>query len=256
MKTFIADFHVHTLLSPCAEVEMTPHHIVMRAAQYGISILAITDHNSSANVPAALEAGRKYGVTVFPGMEVECAEEAHLVVIFATWEQLLKWQKVIDNSRIGLPPNNAEKFGKQFVVDAEDNFLYEEKKLLLGSCSLKAEDVIKQSKEMGALVFAAHIDRPSYSLLGQLGFIGDDLQLDAVEISRLAIAELKEKKLKSLVANRPYLTNSDAHTIADFLQGPKNILELKEPSLEEIKLALIGKKGRKFYPGYFIKYDC
>ena len=64
MKTFICDFHVHTLLSPCAEVEMTPHHIVMRAAQYGISTLAITDHNSSGNILAALEAGEKYGVKV------------------------------------------------------------------------------------------------------------------------------------------------------------------------------------------------
>ena len=27
MQTVLADLHVHTLLSPCAEVEMTPHHI-------------------------------------------------------------------------------------------------------------------------------------------------------------------------------------------------------------------------------------
>ena len=50
MKTVIGDFHVHTLLSPCAEIEMTPHHIVMQAAEYGIQLLAVTDHNASANV--------------------------------------------------------------------------------------------------------------------------------------------------------------------------------------------------------------
>ena len=44
MRTVLADLHVHTLLSPCAEVEMTPHHIVMRAAEYGIGAVAITDH--------------------------------------------------------------------------------------------------------------------------------------------------------------------------------------------------------------------
>ena len=253
MKTFIGDFHVHTLLSPCAEVEMTPHHIVMRAAQYGISMLAITDHNASGNILAALEAGQKYGVKVLPGMEVECAEEAHIVVIFDTWEQMTGWQKIIDQARSTLPPNNEKKFGKQFVVDAEDNFIREEKRMLFGACQLKATDVINQSKSRGALVFAAHVDRPSYSLLGQLGFIGEDLQVDAVEISRQSIGELKEKKLKSLVGNRPYMTNSDGHTILDFIQGPKNILELKEPSIEEIKLALAGKDGRKFTPGYFIK---
>lgn len=256
MRTFVGDFHVHTLLSPCAAIEMTPHHIIMRAAQCGINILAITDHNASGNVCAALEAGQRYGVTVFPGMEVECAEEAHIVVIFDTWEKLAYWQKIVDECRLGLPPNNAERFGKQFVVDAYDNFVYEETKMLLGSCRMKAEDVIKQSKKMGALVFAAHIDRPSYSILGQLGFIGNDLQLDAVEISGFGLAELTDKKLKPLVGDIPYITNSDGHTIKDFLQGPKNLLKLQEPSLAEVKLALAGRQGRKFTPSYFIHKDC
>ena len=55
MKTVIGDFHVHTLLSPCAEIEMTPHHIVMQAAEYGIQLLAVTDHNASANAVAAIQ---------------------------------------------------------------------------------------------------------------------------------------------------------------------------------------------------------
>ena len=56
MKTLLADFHIHTLLSPCAEIEMTPHHIVLRAAQYGVDAVAITDHNASANAAAAVKA--------------------------------------------------------------------------------------------------------------------------------------------------------------------------------------------------------
>ena len=62
MKTVIGDFHVHTLLSPCAEIEMTPHHIVMQAAEYGIQLLAVTDHNASANAVAAIQAGERYGI--------------------------------------------------------------------------------------------------------------------------------------------------------------------------------------------------
>ena len=53
MKTLLADFHIHTLLSPCAEIEMTPHHIVMRAAQYGVDAVAITDHNRAWKLNAA-----------------------------------------------------------------------------------------------------------------------------------------------------------------------------------------------------------
>jgi len=252
MKRFIGDFHVHTLLSPCAEVEMTPNHIVLRAAQNGIKLLAITDHNASGNVLAALEAGRKYGVAVLPGMEVECVEEAHIVTIFDTWGQLAKWQKIVTEARTGLPPNNVNKFGGQFVVDAYDNFVCEEKKMLLGACQLTAAEVINKSRELGALTFAAHIDRPSYSLLGQLGFIGEELILDAVEISNLNISELKEHKFRPLIGSLPYMTNSDGHNISDFIQGPKNFLEIAEPSVEEIRLALKGEKGRKFSPGYFI----
>jgi len=116
MKTLLADFHIHTLLSPCAEIEMTPHHIVMRAAQYGVDAVAITDHNASANAAAAVEAAKNYGVKVFPGMEVECREEAHIVVLFDTLEQLAAWQKIVDANMSGLK-NNAERFGAQFIVD-------------------------------------------------------------------------------------------------------------------------------------------
>ena len=120
MQTVLADLHVHTLLSPCAEVEMTPHHIVMRAAEYGIGAVAITDHNASANVPAALEAAKRYGVKVFPGMEVESSEEAHIVALFDTLEQLQRWQLLVDEHMNGML-NDVERFGAQYVVDAEDD---------------------------------------------------------------------------------------------------------------------------------------
>ena len=110
MQTVLADLHVHTLLSPCAEVEMTPHHIVMRAAEYGIGAVAITDHNASANVPAALEAAQRYGVKVFPGMEVESSEEAHIVALFDTLEQLQSWQLLVDEHMNGML-NDVERFG-------------------------------------------------------------------------------------------------------------------------------------------------
>ena len=105
------------------------------------------------------------------------------------------------------------------------------------------------------MVFAAHIDRPSYSLLGQLGFIGEELTLDAVEISNLNVSELKEQKFRPLIGSLPYMTNSDGHNISDFIQGPKNFLEIKEPSVEEIRLALKGERDRKFKPGYFVGFN-
>lgn len=252
MKTLLADFHIHTLLSPCAEIEMTPHHIVMRAAQYGVDAVAITDHNASANAAAAVEAAKNYGVKVFPGMEVECREEAHIVVLFDTLEQLAAWQKIVDANMSGLK-NNAERFGAQFIVDDDDNFIAEEERMLLGPLKLPAAEVIQKVNAMGGMAIAAHVDRPSYSLLMQLGFLPSDMGLAAAEISHAGIRELKEQKLKLALGGLNYVTDSDAHMMDSFINGPKNLITVKSLTVAELKLALAAEDGRSWQPGCFLE---
>lgn len=252
MKTLLADFHIHTLLSPCAEIEMTPHHIVMRAAQYGVDAVAITDHNASANAAAAVEAAKNYGVKVFPGMEVECREEAHIVVLFDTLEQLAAWQKIVDANMSGLK-NNAERFGAQFIVDDDDNFIAEEERMLLGPLKLPAAEVIQKVNAMGGIAIAAHVDRPSYSLLMQLGFLPSDMGLAAAEISHAGIRELKEQKLKLALGGLNYVTDSDAHMMDSFINGPKNLITVKSLTVAELKLALAAEDGRSWQPGCFLE---
>lgn len=252
MKTLLADFHIHTLLSPCAEIEMTPHHIVMRAAQYGVDAVAITDHNASANAAAAVEAAKNYGVKVFPGMEVECREEAHIVVLFDTLEQLAAWQKIVDANMSGLK-NNAERFGAQFIVDDDDNFIAEEERMLLGPLKLPAAEVIQKVNAMGGIAIAAHVDRPSYSLLMQLGFLPSDMGLAAAEISPDGIRELKEQKLKLALGGLNYVTDSDAHMMDSFINGPKNLITVKSLTVAELKLALAAEEGRSWQPGCFLE---
>ena len=252
MKTLLADFHIHTLLSPCAEIEMTPHHIVMRAAQYGVDAVAITDHNASANAAAAVEAAKNYGIKVFPGMEVECREEAHIVVLFDTLEQLAAWQKIVDANMSGLK-NNAERFGAQFIVDDDDNFIAEEERMLLGPLKLPAAEVIQKVNAMGGMAIAAHVDRPSYNLLMQLGFLPSDMGLAAAEISHAGIRELKEQKLKLALGGLNYVTDSDAHMMDSFINGPKNLITVKSLTVAELKLALAAEDGRSWQPGCFLK---
>jgi len=49
LKTYRAELHLHTVVSPCAEVEMIPPLIVAEALERGIQLLAVTDHNTGAN---------------------------------------------------------------------------------------------------------------------------------------------------------------------------------------------------------------
>ena len=254
MHSILADFHIHTLLSPCAEIEMTPHHIVMRAAEFGIGAVAITDHNASANALAAVKAGERYGVKVFPGMEVECLEEAHIVVLFDTLKQLNAWQQLVNGKMNGLL-NNAEKFGGQFVVDDDDNFIREEERLLLAPLKMTAAEVVRETERLGGMSIAAHIDRPSYSIVGQLGFIEPDFGFAAAEISAAGWRASKQSKLQRVAGYLPFVTDSDAHNIIDFVQGPKNLITVEELTVAELKLALTNSSGRSWKAGCYADFE-
>lgn len=233
---------------------MTPHHIVMRAAEFGIGAVAITDHNASANALAAVKAGERYGVKVFPGMEVECLEEAHIVVLFDTLKQLNAWQQLVDGKMNGLL-NNAEKFGGQFVVDDDDNFIREEERLLLAPLRMTAAEVVREVEGLGGMSIAAHIDRPSYSIVGQLGFIEPDFGFAAAEISAAGWRASKQSKLQRVAGYLPFVTDSDAHNIMDFVQGPKNLITVEELNVAELKLALTNSSGRSWKAGCYADFE-
>lgn len=254
MQRYVADLHVHTLLSPCAAVEMTPRHIMLYAKEYGLDILAITDHNVSANVLPAVELGARYGIVVWPGVEVESSEGAHIVVLFDSLAKLNVWQSVLDANMTELK-NNAEKFGGQFVVDAEDEFIREETRLLLAPTGLSAQAIVDEVGKIGGVCIAAHIDRPAHSLLSYFGFIPPELALGAVELSRNSLSELAGGKYDKMVNKLPYLTNSDAHSMEDFIRGPKNHLFMQEPTIEEFLLAAQSKQGRYIQAGKFFNID-
>ena len=47
MKAFRADLHIHTVLSPCGSLEMSPEQIIKSAIEKGLDIIGIADHNST-----------------------------------------------------------------------------------------------------------------------------------------------------------------------------------------------------------------
>lgn len=242
MRRYVADLHVHTVLSPCAAVEMTPRNIVWHAARHGIDIVAITDHNAGDNVPAALAAAKDTEVIILPGMEVETREEVHVLALFDKPRQLFAWEKVVAAHRPGRK-NDAAKFGAQFVVDAEDNLVAEKEELLLASLTLSLAETCEQVADLGGLVIASHIDRPAYSVLSQLGFIPPGLELTAVEVSRRFSCAAAAERFPA-IGNLPVVTASDAHTIDDFLSGPKMAFYIAEPTLAEIRQALYNVNSR------------
>jgi 3',5'-nucleoside bisphosphate phosphatase len=235
-RRFVTDLHVHSVLSPCAAVEMTPRNIIWHAAKYEIDIIAIADHNAGANVRAALDAAQGTAITIVPAMEVETKEEVHVLTLFGQLDELLTWEKIV---RAHLPEkmNDTDKFGIQFVVDAEDNLVKVEDRLLLTSISLGIEEVTEQVAKLGGICIASHVDRPSYSIVSQLGFIPPDIKLAALEVSgRLG----REQTLQRfpVLENWPIIVSSDAHSIDRLATSPKMAFWLEEPTFAEIQQAL------------------
>ncbi len=240
MKKFRADLHVHTVLSPCAEVEMIPPLIVQEALERKIDIIAITDHNASANVAAVQKAALGSSLKVLAGMEVQSREDVHLLCLFEKTETLAIWQSAVDAS---LPDtqNNAEYFGEQFVVDESGEFIRSEPRMLLTSTHFSIDDIFEQVNALGGLVIPAHVDRTSYGLFPTLGLLSDEWPILALEISRHH-TPITAAATYPFIKEIPLIQSGDVHQLDQFLGT--TIFTLIEPTLTEIKMALEGKDLR------------
>jgi len=211
------DFHIHSALSPCGDNDMTPNNIVNMAAISGLSVIAISDHNSIKNVKAAMEVGAGCGVTVIPGMEVETAEEVHILTLYPSVEAA---EYAAEEIYKALPDikNRPEIFGEQRIMDKEDNIIGYEEKLLISPTSLSIEKLFDLVLSAKGIFIPAHVDRHSYSVLTNLGFIPDNLDIRHIEVSKSVL------DIDSYLNNRPDLKNykifrnSDAHYLENISQ--------------------------------------
>ena len=97
--------------------------------------------------------------------------------------------------------------------------------------------------QLDGICISSHVDRPSYSLIGQLGFIPEDLHLDAVEVSYRVSLDKAPTEIAG-IADYPCVTFSDAHFLSDIGKVWTEFV-MATPTLEEIQMALAGTKGRK-----------
>jgi len=240
LRGFRADLHIHTVASACAEIEMLPPLIVERARQLGLDVIAITDHNSAANVAAVCEAAHESDLVVWPGIEVQTREEAHITCLFDSPEQAEALAATIEG-HLPHEENPEAFFGVQLVVDAQGEFLRKDALLRQVACGLSVESVVSLVRERGGIAIAAHVDRPSYSLVASLGFVPEDLDLAALEVSQATPLGEIHSRLPQ-VARWPLIRSSDAHTLSQMRACFR--LTVERPTIAEFELALRGEAGR------------
>ena len=244
MRVIAADLHVHTALSPCADDGMTPELIVYAAIAAELDLIAICDHNCAGNAGAGCEAAAAIAgdfLQVIPGMEITTLEEAHVLALFPAVDDAMGASKVLADH---LPPAGpgGNPFGNQLLMDAEGHVTGTVDRLLSFASGLGLTETVELVRRHHGLVIAAHVDRPSFSVISQLGFIPEDIDFDALEISAAGCARGEQDKFTH--TGLPLITSSDAHFIQN-IGDARTYFLLECPDIQEIKLALKGSCGRE-----------
>ena len=240
LKVFYCDLHIHTCLSPCADLDMHPKALVEKALEAKLDIIAICDHNSSENVPYVIKAAKGKNIKILPGMEITTSEEVHLIAIFNSLSDLAKLQVFVYQHLAGI--NDEQKFGVQAIVNEKGEVEGINDKLLIGATDLPLNELLNYLHQLNGLAIAAHIDRESFSVLSQLGFIDEKTKFDALEITPATGFKQARVKYREL-SNYSFIMSSDAHYLKD-IGGAATRIVLQEPSFAELKMAFAGQNGR------------
>lgn len=204
---------------------MTPANIVGMAALKELGLIAVTDHNSCKNCGAVMQLAEEYGILAIPGMELTTQEEVHVVCLFPELAAAMDFDAYVYDHLPDIP-NNEKIFGKQQIMDVDENVTGTVPKLLINATTIGFDDVFGLVKSRGGVMIPAHLDKSTTSLISNLGFIPPDAQFVTAEVKDLS-------KLHELRRQHPYLehcriiSDSDAHYLKD-IQEPVNNLFLDE----------------------------
>lgn len=241
MNTFRADLHVHTLLSPCGDLEMSPANIVAAAKTKKIDILGITDHNSTRHCRLITKLAADAGIFVLCGAEITSEEEVHCLAFMPGFDTLNILQEYLD-AHLPDIKNDVNKFGYQVQVDEEEQIIHEEEKLLISALDQSIDEIADFVHRHGGIFIPAHINRPAFGLISQLGFVPPDLNFDALELSR-HISKTNFLSQNPHLSNLTFITSSDAHFPED-IGRIHTSFRIEKPCFNEIYLALKNQAGR------------
>lgn len=223
------DLHIHSCLSPCAELEMSPRAIARAARSAGLELVSLADHNTARNAPAFAEACRAEGLQALFGLEVSTVEGAHVLCIFQTPEAAGAFGEFIF-SRLDEIPLLPSKMNCQPVCNAEGEVEELLEYYLGGTTDIPVSDLCRHAHDAGGLCIPAHIDRPGMGLVSQLGSV-PDLPFDAVEISADYPLAADPARVRGRWA---MLRSSDSHYLGQIGEGWTD-LDIPQATLTALK---------------------
>lgn len=219
------DLHIHSCLSPCASMDMTPNNIIGMATLSELNLIALTDHNATQNCKAVIELGNANGICVVPGMEFSTAEEIHVVCLFPDIENAENFNEFV-TAHQNIIKNDEGIYGRQSIMNSQDEETGIIEHLLWVATTISIVNLPKIVEKYSGVCFPAHIDRQSNSVLAVLGEIPVECNFATVEISQKGNIE-DFKKQHSILNTMRIVQDTDAHYLENMREkGP--YLELDE----------------------------
>lgn len=238
------DLHIHSCLSPCADPDMTPFNIAQMAALAGYQMIAVADHNSTGNCRSVIKAASAAGILAVPAMELTTAEEVHVLCLLPDADAADAFGRYV-RERLPERKNVSEFFGDQLLMDDDDTVLGREEILLSNATTIRFGETPALLRAYGGVAVPAHMDRGSFSVISNLGFLDRDLGFPAVEITRTC-------ELQSFLASHgevvglPYMINSDAHDLSA-MPEPKHKIDMSHLTAVEVIRSVSGGKLTSFF---------
>lgn len=232
------DLHIHSCLSPCGDNESTPGNIVGMSVIKNLDVIALTDHNTCKNCASAMAIGKEYGITVIPGMELTTSEEVHVLCLFHTLEDAMGFDAYVE-PRILQIPNDPKAFGDQFLCDENDEVIGTFPTLLISATDISFDKVDEAIKPFNGVMVPAHIDKNSFSLMSNLGFVPPDSDFKCFELANMGNLH-KLQEANPYLKNCNVITDSDAHYF-DRINEAVNTLYAQSNSIDDVLSALIRK---------------
>ncbi len=174
------DLHIHSCLSPCADAGMTPYELVSAAKRAGLDLIALTDHNSTRNCPAAAEAAEELHIGFIPGIEVTTLEEIHCICLFPDLGKAAAFSRWLDTLLPELP-GRRRGFGPAAVPSPAQRKL-EERQLFYMARRISVSELPAAAQRYHGLCWPAHVEKPYNSLFTILGVWPPELEADAAEL--------------------------------------------------------------------------
>lgn len=222
------DLHIHSILSPCADILLTPNNIFNMAHLKGLSVISITDHNSLKQWPILHQVAASYDMLAIPGVEITMKDGLHVLCYFASFEDAMKFDLILEDY---LPRRlyDVAKQGEQILTDIDDLTVSVYPYLLSEPLHLHLAELAKIISKYKHFRVIAHADRYPNLAVAALAEIG----FDAVELSTMASQEIRNQFAFTRI---PILTNSDAHELTDIAEpSSQNAADLERLTFDDFR---------------------